>query len=132
MQFFSTILAIATLATAVVLPRGESATVNFDGHQIDAAKGLGALNDLLDASGLNLKRDEAAISRRTDVPGLNCGFQRAERCAGSTSGVLVNRFWAAIETGKDIEQDTACIAAATAFGSALPTDCKLCLGISTS
>lgn len=144
MQFFSTILAFAALATAVVLPSGESATMNFDGHQIDAAKGLGALSDLLDASGLNVKRDEAAVSRRTDVPGLNCGFQRAERkfqqesfnkflhadrnpgCAGSTSGVLVNCFWAAIETGKDIKQDTACIAAATAFGSALVSTMIFC------
>ncbi|KXS19593.1 hypothetical protein M427DRAFT_29021 [Gonapodya prolifera JEL478] len=71
----------------------------------------------------------ADLEKRSDVPGLHCGYARATRCALSTSGVLATCVWAAISLGTDIKEDSKCAASIVALGANLPRDCKLCFGI---
>ncbi|GIZ49103.1 hypothetical protein CKM354_001214200 [Cercospora kikuchii] len=97
-------------------------------QQIDV---LDVLKNLINDGEIDLVdvKEAADIEKRAMVPGLHCGYTRAFRCAMNSAGLLNQCVWAAIKLGRDVQDDTSCIAAAIAIGSNLSNDCKLCFGV---
>ncbi|KAI5364882.1 hypothetical protein Slin15195_G044200 [Septoria linicola] len=140
MKFVAIATAILPLASALLVEKRSTglpqvnAVIDLDDLDfldLDAEpiNVLSILHDLLDQGEIDiLGADDKDLSKRANVPFLNCGKSRATRCALTSGGVLATCIWAAIAKGKDMKENTKCVAAAAAFGTILPTDCKLCLG----
>ncbi|GIZ45850.1 hypothetical protein CKM354_000900000 [Cercospora kikuchii] len=145
MKFFAYAAAGLPLASAVMIPRelqidttplscniDLDLDVNLDqaGNQaVNQVDVLGVLSKLLADGEIDITDVDTRVSKRADVPFLHCGYSRAARCALSSGGALATCVWAAISFGKDIKEDSKCIAAVAAFGANLPQDCRLCLGV---